>query len=106
MFTFQIEKLKTRLSLESTFPQQDISIRRRVDDSNASYPRKERQMFVACRSSDGQVVGFAEVDARIKTLEQSNDIDEALNLTGGGIEVRTFEGTVAPGSNSGASSVG
>ena len=46
--TFQIEKLKTALSLESTFDKQRIN--------------PVGQMFVACSSYNGKVVGFAEVD--------------------------------------------
>jgi ribosomal protein S18 acetylase RimI-like enzyme len=46
--TFQIEKLKTALSLESTF------------DKQRTNPMG--QMFVACSSQTGKVVGFAEVD--------------------------------------------
>ena len=57
--TFQVERLKTVLSLESTFPGGDNSLRR----ENYSR-RKLQQMFVACNAKDGQVVGFAEVDAR------------------------------------------
>lgn len=45
--TFQIEKLKTALSLESTFKQRNNPM---------------GQMFVACSSVTGKVVGFAEVD--------------------------------------------
>lgn len=52
--TFQIEKLKTTLSLESTYP---------GNNGNASSNRLQ-QMFVACESKSGKVVGFAEVDAR------------------------------------------
>lgn len=46
--TFQIEKLKTALSLESTFDKQRMN--------------PMGQMFVACSSQNGKVVGFAEVD--------------------------------------------
>ena len=53
--TFQIEKLKTTLSLESTYP---------GNTANAKTNRRLQQMFVACDSKNGQVVGFAEVDAR------------------------------------------
>lgn len=53
--TYQIEKLKTTLSLESTYP---------GNNGNASSNRRLQQMFVACESKSGKVVGFAEVDAR------------------------------------------
>ncbi|KAL7501153.1 hypothetical protein ACHAWT_011014 [Skeletonema menzelii] len=53
--TFQIEKLKTTLSLESTYP---------GNTANAKSNRRLQQMFVACDSKTGEVVGFAEVDAR------------------------------------------
>lgn len=53
--TFQIEKLKTTLSLESTYP---------GNTANAKSNRRLQQMFVACDSESGEVVGFAEVDAR------------------------------------------
>ena len=58
--TFQIEKLKTTLSLESTFPNQSPN-----SLNNNKYARRSlQQMIVACNSKDGTVVGFAEVDAR------------------------------------------
>jgi len=55
LITFQIEKLKTTLSLESTYP---------GNTANAKSNRRLQQMFVACESTRGEVVGFAEVDAR------------------------------------------
>lgn len=56
--TFQIELLKTSLSLESTFPNQNNSLTK-------EYSRRPlQQMIVACNAKDGKVVGFAEVDAR------------------------------------------
>ena len=45
--TYNIEKLNTFLSLESTFPQQAV-----------------HSMLVACRQTDGKVLGFAEIDGR------------------------------------------
>mmetsp|Transcript_26493 Transcript_26493/g.40985 ORF Transcript_26493/g.40985 Transcript_26493/m.40985 type:complete len:279 (+) Transcript_26493:67-903(+) len=54
--TFQIERLKTALSLESTFP-------RRVSAGQVTF-KPLQQMFVAACSATGKVVGFAEVDAR------------------------------------------
>jgi ribosomal protein S18 acetylase RimI-like enzyme len=56
--TFQIERLKTVLSLESTFPNQRSSLR------NEHTRRTLQRMIVACDARNGQVVGFAEVDAR------------------------------------------
>lgn len=53
--TFQIELLKTTLSLESTFP---------GNTGSSTSNRRLQQMFVACESTSGKVVGFAEVDAR------------------------------------------
>lgn len=53
--TFQIELLKTTLSLESTFP---------GNTGSSTSNRRLQQMFVACESKSGKVVGFAEVDAR------------------------------------------
>lgn len=55
--TFQIELLKTTLSLESTHPGGN-------NGNNAKSKRRLQQMFVACESRSGKVVGFAEVDAR------------------------------------------
>jgi len=55
--TFQIERLKTSLSLESTFPKRDSTSR--CDMFNQPL----KQMFVACNNKDGTVLGFAEVDA-------------------------------------------
>ena len=56
-FTFQIERLKTSLSLESTFPKRQ--------NSNGRFFQSQplRQMFVACHINSGAVLGFAEVDA-------------------------------------------
>jgi len=59
--TFQIEKLKTTLSLESTYP------------GNNGNARRLQQMFVACESTSGRVVGFAEVDARPLGTGSSTD---------------------------------
>jgi len=53
--TFQIELLKTTLSLESTFP---------GNTGGAKSNTRLQQMFVACESNSGKVLGFAEVDAR------------------------------------------
>ena len=53
--TFQIELLKTSLSLESTYP---------GNTRNSKRNQGLQQMFVACDSRNGKVVGFAEVDAR------------------------------------------
>jgi len=47
-FTYQIEKLRTYLSLESDFPKE----------------RDEHIMLVACRSTDGKVVAVCDVDNR------------------------------------------
>lgn len=47
--TYQLERLQTHLSLESGFPQ----------------PSTRHQIFVACEVSTGQVIGIAEVDARV-----------------------------------------
>lgn len=52
--TFQIELLKTSLSLESTYP---------GNIKNSKRNQGLQQMFVACDSRNGKVVGFAEVDA-------------------------------------------
>ena len=51
IFSFQVEKLKTYLSLESCFPQ--------------SKNKGIHKYLVACDSKNGRVVGFAEVDCRI-----------------------------------------
>eukprot|EP00571_Detonula_confervacea_P006277 CAMPEP_0172321146 /NCGR_PEP_ID=MMETSP1058-20130122/42479_1 /TAXON_ID=83371 /ORGANISM="Detonula confervacea, Strain CCMP 353" /LENGTH=303 /DNA_ID=CAMNT_0013036575 /DNA_START=228 /DNA_END=1139 /DNA_ORIENTATION=+ len=56
--TFQIEKLKTVLSLESTFPNKKTAL------DNQFSIRPLQQMIVACNAKNGEVVGFAEVDAR------------------------------------------
>jgi len=58
--TFQIERLKTVLSLESTFPNQDPSSL----NYNKRIRRPLQQMLVACEADGGKVIGFAEVDAR------------------------------------------
>lgn len=47
--TYQFERLQTYLSLESGFPQ----------------PSTLHQIFVACEATTGQVIGVAEVDARL-----------------------------------------
>ena len=49
--TYNIERLNTFLSLESTFPSQ-------------SSDTVVHSMVVACRQSDGKVLGFAELDGR------------------------------------------
>jgi len=46
--TYQFEKLKTYLSLESSFPK----------------PSETHEMIVACRNTDGKVLALAEVDGR------------------------------------------
>lgn len=70
--TFQIERLKTVLSLESTFPNQQNSLRN-------EYSRQHlQQMIVACSSKNGEVIGFAEVDARPLGSNKKN-IDAAVN---------------------------
>ena len=61
--TFQIEKLKTALSLESTFDKQRIN--------------PMGQMFVACSSSNGKVVGFAEVDT-CSLKKDCNELKECM----------------------------
>ena len=58
--TFQIERLKTVLSLESTFPNQDPNSL----NYNKRIRRPLQQMLVACEAKGGKVIGFAEVDAR------------------------------------------
>ena len=58
--TFQIERLKTVLSLESTFPNQDPNSLK----YNKRIRRPLQQMLVACEAKGGKVIGFAEVDAR------------------------------------------
>jgi ribosomal protein S18 acetylase RimI-like enzyme len=63
--TFQIEKLKTALSLESTHP-----------SNNNSRSRSNGQMFAACSSKDGKVVGFAEVDTCSLESNQCNELNE------------------------------
>ncbi|KAL7483094.1 hypothetical protein ACHAW6_008742 [Cyclotella cf. meneghiniana] len=60
--TFQIEKLKTALSLESTYAKQKAN--------------PWGQMFVACSSRDGKVLGFAEVDTCSLKNEQCNEVKE------------------------------
>ncbi|KAL9183707.1 hypothetical protein ACHAXT_004563 [Thalassiosira profunda] len=63
--TFQIERLKTVLSLESTFPNAQNSLRKEYTS------RPLQQMIVACNAKNGEVIGFAEVDAR--PLNNSNN---------------------------------
>lgn len=65
--TFQIERLKTVLSLESTFPNQDPSSL----NYNKRIRRPLQQMLVACEADGGKVIGFAEVDAR--PLDKNDD---------------------------------
>ena len=50
--TYNIERLNTFLSLESTFPQP------------GSVVGAVHSMLVACRQTDGKVLGFAEIDGR------------------------------------------
>lgn len=50
--TYNVERLNTFLSLESTFPQP------------GSVVGAVHSMFVACRQTDGKVLGFAEIDGR------------------------------------------
>ena len=50
--TYNIERLNTFLSLESTFPQP------------GSIVGAVHSMLVACRQTDGKVLGFAEIDGR------------------------------------------
>jgi len=60
--TFQLERLKTVLSLESTFS--NLSRRgEAAEDMGYSGPPLQH-MTVACDAKTGEVVGFAEVDAR------------------------------------------
>ena len=60
--TFQLERLKTVLSLESTFSNLP---RRGEAAGDMGYSGKPLQhMTVACDANTGEVVGFAEVDAR------------------------------------------
>mmetsp|Transcript_8658 Transcript_8658/g.18629 ORF Transcript_8658/g.18629 Transcript_8658/m.18629 type:complete len:216 (+) Transcript_8658:497-1144(+) len=65
--TFQLERLKTVLSLESTFPNKQNSMR--IEYSGRSLQR----MIVACNAKNGEVIGFAEIDAR--SLRNSNVAD-------------------------------
>ena len=67
-FTYQIERLKTVLSLESTYPS------RSGPKYNSARPLQS--MFVACCSKSGRVLGFAEVDAR--SLNDSAEYDDVL----------------------------
>ena len=67
--TFQIERLKTVLSLESTFPNQDPSSL----NYNKRIRRPLQQMLVACEADGGKVIGFAEVDARPLALGKNDD---------------------------------
>jgi ribosomal protein S18 acetylase RimI-like enzyme len=74
--TFQIERLKTVLSLESTFPNQN-SLRK-------DYLRQTLQrMIVACDAKNGQVVGFAEVDARSLSSYKNGSSGNEASLTEG-----------------------
>ena len=66
--TYQIERLKTVLSLESTYPNRS--------GPEYSSARPLQSMFVACDSKSGQVLGFAEVDAR--SLNDSTEYDDIL----------------------------
>lgn len=50
--TYNIERLNTFLSLESTFPQPGSAV------------GVVHSMLVACRQTDGKVLGFAEIDGR------------------------------------------
>lgn len=52
--TYRLERLKTFLSLESTFPSRNDEL---------------HTMIVACRKTDGLVLGFAELDARPTTIK-------------------------------------
>jgi ribosomal protein S18 acetylase RimI-like enzyme len=64
--TYQLERLETYLSLESTFPK----------------PNTPHVIFVACESRSGQVLGMVELDARKKgknkgtTYSKSNDSND------------------------------
>mmetsp|Transcript_29536 Transcript_29536/g.62237 ORF Transcript_29536/g.62237 Transcript_29536/m.62237 type:complete len:319 (+) Transcript_29536:86-1042(+) len=75
--TFQIERLKTVLSLESTFPNQ----RNSVTKEYSSKPLQ--QMIVACNSKNGEVVGFAEVDARPLGSSKSTGVTETAGEVDG-----------------------
>mmetsp|Transcript_7787 Transcript_7787/g.11608 ORF Transcript_7787/g.11608 Transcript_7787/m.11608 type:complete len:218 (-) Transcript_7787:203-856(-) len=57
--TYNVERLKTFLSLESTYPG--------ASDGGL------RSMIVACRNEDGFVLGFAELDCRPKTELHEKD---------------------------------
>ena len=57
--TFQIERLKTVLSLESTYPNKQSAIQ----TSYSKPPKSLQKMIVACDAANGKVVGFVEVDA-------------------------------------------
>ena len=74
--TFQIERLKTVLSLESTFPNQDPSSL----NYNKRIRRPLQQMLVACEADGGKVIGFAEVDAR--TLGKKDDGTKRISEDG------------------------
>ncbi len=63
-----MERLKTSLSLESTFPKRGGTAQENV----LNQPLK--QMFVACNREDGTVLGFAEVDAY--PSKKSNRVEE------------------------------
>ena len=75
--TFQIERLKTVLSLESTFPNQHDSLRK--DHSRQTLQR----MIVACDAKHGQVLGFAEVDVRPLGSNKNGSLGNESSLTGG-----------------------
>ena len=57
--TFQIEKLKTVLSLESTFPNGPNSLKNDSKYTNKYPIRPLQNMIVACDAKDGRVVGFS-----------------------------------------------
>ncbi|EJK76670.1 hypothetical protein THAOC_01565 [Thalassiosira oceanica] len=63
--TYQVERLKTVLSLESTYPSR-----------SGPKSRPLQSMFVACSSKSGIVLGFAEVDAR--SLNDCTEHDDML----------------------------
>lgn len=67
--TFQVERIKTVLSLESTFPNKPQSLRSGGERSG----QKLQHMLVACNAKNGQVIGFAEVDARPLAAKKSGE---------------------------------
>ena len=75
--TFQIERLKTVLSLESTFPNQHNSLWK--DHSRRTLQR----MIVACDAKHGRVLGFAEVDARPLGSNKNGSWGNESSLTEG-----------------------